>query len=163
MKKQNCWEFKRCGRGPDGKNDCTVARDHMFNGVHEGMNGGRACWAVAGTGGNAPASGTFAIVLRDCLLRCDFFKLVETEERGSEMGFSATILGMQKMIGSKKTFSQNAPAALKSEQIDLSLRNEFAQEINSIASGKSDISGELIEEFSREVERMSSNTNKKDI
>jgi hypothetical protein len=160
VKKQNCWEFKQCGRGPDRKNDCAVAKEHMFNGLHGGMNAGRACWVVAGTGGGGPATGTFAIVSRDCL-RCDFFKQVEIDELGSVTGFSVSKLGMMKMLGSKKPFLQNALAAGKHEQIDPHLRNEFVQEINKITSGKIDTSKELKEEFAREVARLSSSSHKK--
>ena len=158
MKKQNCWEFKQCGRGPTAKNDCAASKERMFNGLHGGMNAGRVCWVVAGTGGGTPVSGMFAIALKDCL-RCDFFKLVETEEQGSESGFSATKLGMSKMLESKKFFLQNASADLKSEQIDPHLRNEFVQEVNKITQEKKDTARGLIEEFATEVARLKETRN----
>jgi hypothetical protein len=160
VKKQNCWEFKHCGRGPAGKKDCAAANDDMFNGLHGGTNAGRACWVVAGTCGGVPATGMFAIVSRDCL-RCDFFKLVENDEQGLETGFSVSKLGMMRMLGSKKPFLQNGSMALKVERIEPHLQNEFAQEVNKIALKKSDASRDLIEEFAEEVALLSSNTDKK--
>ena len=154
MKKQNCWDFKRCGRGPAGKNDCPAAQEITLSGVHGGVNAGRACWVSAGTNGTSAASGTFAIVLRDCL-RCDFFRLVKAEEEGSESGFSATRLGMQKILQDKKP-SPAIPANSGSGHIDTHLRDEFVQEVNKIISQKNDVEQGLKEEFAKEVERLSS-------
>ena len=52
MKKPNCWEFMRCGKGPsrDGKgkcNSCPVANNTSANGLNSGINGGRICWIIA--------------------------------------------------------------------------------------------------------------------
>jgi hypothetical protein len=160
MKKYNCWEVKRCGRGPAGKNNCVVVKDGTFNGIHGGVNAGRACWVVAGTGGEAPASGAFAVVLKDCL-RCDFFKLVQAEEQGSETGFSATRLGMLKILQGNK-HGQDASTAPGSAEIDPHLRKEFVQEVDKVMSGKNDMASELIEEFAKEVKLLSSKTDKKD-
>ena len=160
MKKQNCWEFKGCGKGPAASNVCIAAKEHKFNGLHGGMSAGRACWVVAGTGRDAPISGKFAIALKDCL-RCDFFKLVETEEQGSETGFSATKLGMMKMLESKQFFLQNAPLADKSEKIDPHLRNEFVQEVNKLMQGGKGTSRAVIEESPTEVMRSASKADNK--
>jgi hypothetical protein len=51
--KQNCWEFMKCGRGPKGKKAgkmgvCPAAAEKRLDKVHDGINSGRACWAVAG-------------------------------------------------------------------------------------------------------------------
>lgn len=53
-KKQNCWEFMKCGRGPDdqreeGKETCPVAAATEADGLAGGVNGGRLCWVVADT------------------------------------------------------------------------------------------------------------------
>ncbi len=53
-KKPNCWEYKKCGREPDGKNVdelgvCPAAADTSFDQINSGTCGGRFCWAVAGT------------------------------------------------------------------------------------------------------------------
>ncbi|WP_339135275.1 MAG: hypothetical protein WGN25_17515 [Candidatus Electrothrix sp. GW3-4] len=48
----NCWEVKDCGREPNGKNVplhgvCPVSVDFLVDGIHNGKNGGRCCWAFA--------------------------------------------------------------------------------------------------------------------
>jgi hypothetical protein len=158
MKKQNCWDFKKCGRGPTGKNDCSSTKDSTLNGIHGGINAGRACWAQAGTNGPGAATGTFAMQLKDCL-RCDFFRLVLTEEESSEAGFSATRLGMLKLL-------QQCPSSAKASQspgngdIDADLKNEFIQELKRLSSEKEGLSHDLKDEFAREVERLSANAGK---
>ncbi len=50
--KQNCWEFLKCGRGSGGKAEhstCPASTDTSANGLNEGKNGGRICWAISGT------------------------------------------------------------------------------------------------------------------
>ena len=54
MKKINCWEFKKCGRQPGGVKVaelgvCEAASAAVLNDIHDGKNGGRACWAITGT------------------------------------------------------------------------------------------------------------------
>lgn len=151
MKKINCWEYKRCGRGPNEKNDCPASRDETLNGVHGGTNAGRACWVVAGTGADT-VSGTYALATRDCL-RCGFFRLVESEQQGSEAGFSATKLGMLKILGNGKEGHESDQSAAVS--LDMSLRQEFSAEVNKIITGNNGESRELAEEFAKEVERLS--------
>jgi hypothetical protein len=83
MKKLNCWEFKKCGREPDGERTdlgvCPSASEKKLHGTHGGTNAGRACWVVAGTmcGGNV--QGTFAKKYESCE-KCDFYKKVVDEE-----------------------------------------------------------------------------------
>jgi hypothetical protein len=84
MKKLNCWEFKKCGRAPEGENAgqsgvCPAATDRQYDGLHGGTNGGRACWLVAGTMCNGEVKGTFALKFRDCAI-CDFYCMVREEE-----------------------------------------------------------------------------------
>ena len=55
MSKQNCWEFKKCGREPGGVKTaelgvCPAATTEKANGLNSGRNGGRACWAIAANG-----------------------------------------------------------------------------------------------------------------
>ena len=50
----NCWEFKKCGREIGGikveeLGICPAASDTSVNEFNRGQNGGRICWAVAGT------------------------------------------------------------------------------------------------------------------
>ena len=52
MNKLNCWEFKQCGRGPNGKKAnklgaCPIASESSANGLNGGTNGGRICWVIA--------------------------------------------------------------------------------------------------------------------
>jgi len=79
--KKNCWEVMSCGRGPangDG-NICPAANTITLNGIHEGINAGRACWVVAGTLCNGEVSGTFAKKMDNCLI-CPFYRQVREEE-----------------------------------------------------------------------------------
>ncbi|MEO5361775.1 MAG: hypothetical protein H7843_15260 [Nitrospirota bacterium] len=80
--KLNCWEFKKCGREPEGVNAlqlgiCPVTLATTYDGLHDGKNAGRACWAVpfATTDGRM----SFATKIRKCT-KCDFHHLVISEE-----------------------------------------------------------------------------------
>lgn len=130
MKKQNCWEIKRCGRGPDGKSDCLAANDSTLNSIHGGTNAGRACWIVAGTCGGSAVTGEFAKQLKNCL-RCDFYKLVETSEKDSEHGFSATLLGMQRILQNGKS-SHQGNTSKGNGRVETDLLDEFAQEVKKL-------------------------------
>jgi len=83
-KKKNCWEVLKCGREPGGKNademgTCPSAISAEYDGVNHGTNGGRFCWAIAGTYCTGKVSGTFAKKFLDCI-ECDFFKQVYKDE-----------------------------------------------------------------------------------
>ena len=74
----------KCGREPCGdKADqlgiCPAAADSSFSGINRGINGGRICWAVAGTFCGGKVQGKFADKRKSCI-RCDFFKLVRSQE-----------------------------------------------------------------------------------
>jgi len=48
-KKLNCWEFKKCGREPGGRNVsqygvCSIPLARDCDGINGGKNCGRACW-----------------------------------------------------------------------------------------------------------------------
>ena len=80
----NCWEFKKCGREPGGLKAqdlgvCPAANTTSVHGVNGGKNGGRACWALAGTLCGGVVQGTFAAKCANCL-KCEFFLLVKGEE-----------------------------------------------------------------------------------
>ena len=86
MKKQNCWEFKKCGRQPGGAREselgtCPAPLEAAADGLNNGKNGGRACWALAGTLCGNKVQGTFASKLANCL-QCDFYQSVMREEGG---------------------------------------------------------------------------------
>ncbi len=76
----NCWEFTRCGRGPGSELVCPAATETRADGVNRGRNGGRVCWAVAGTLCGGRQQGTYAVKLETCL-RCDFCRTVMCEEQ----------------------------------------------------------------------------------
>ncbi len=84
MSKQNCWEFKNCGRQPGGPKAaelgvCVASSETRATGVNGGRNGGRACWAIAGTLCGGVVQGSFASKLTNCM-RCEFFAAVTREE-----------------------------------------------------------------------------------
>jgi hypothetical protein len=95
MSKKNCWEYKGCGREPGGSKVhefgvCSAATTTSVDGTHGGINGGRACWAIAGTLCGGKVQGTFALKLTNCL-ECDFYKQVLREE-GADREKTADIL-----------------------------------------------------------------------
>jgi len=72
----------RCGRGPGSTNGdvCPAATEARLDGVHEGVNAGRACWAIAGTlCVDGMVSGKFAQKMETCF-NCAFYRLVRAEE-----------------------------------------------------------------------------------
>ncbi len=82
--KMNCWEHKRCGREPGGHKAkelgvCIAAEQTKADGIHCGRNGGRACWAVAGTLCGGKVQGSFATKMGACR-ECDFYEKVAMEE-----------------------------------------------------------------------------------
>jgi len=84
-RKLNCWEFKQCGREKKGRHApgeevCPAVTEVKANGVNGGRNGGRVCWAIAGTLCGGHRQGSFVAKLESCL-RCDFCQFVLAEER----------------------------------------------------------------------------------
>jgi hypothetical protein len=82
--KQNCWEFKKCGREPGGEKAaelgvCPAATEKKLDGMHEGRNAGRACWVVAGMLCKGEVQGIFAKKFEACE-KCDFYIQVRDEE-----------------------------------------------------------------------------------
>jgi hypothetical protein len=97
--KTNCWETKKCGREPNGANAaelgiCPAATEIRVHGVHDGKNGGRACWMVAGTFCGGRVQGTFAAKLTNCM-SCDFYQQLVAEE-GKQRRDTMEILAMLK-------------------------------------------------------------------
>jgi len=84
MAKVNCWQFKQCGRQQGGARSaesgvCPASAETRVHGTNGGTNGGRACWALAGTLCGGRAQGTFASKLNSCM-KCEFYQLVGSEE-----------------------------------------------------------------------------------
>ena len=94
MKKQNCWEFKQCGR--EGTDDifqetdaCPASTETCTDKINEGKNAGRSCWVVAGTFCRDEVQCDAAKDLSSCM-ECDFYELVKREQKhkfitGSEL------------------------------------------------------------------------------
>ena len=84
MAKQNCWEFKKCGRQVGGEKVkelgvCPAANNAANNQINNGSNGGRICWAIAGTLCGGKVQGSYADKQLSCM-SCEFFKKVKNEE-----------------------------------------------------------------------------------
>ena len=84
VEKQNCWEFKKCGREKGGAKvielgECPASSETMTDGVNSGDNAGRTCWAVAGTLCGGKVQGSFAHKMYNCKA-CEFYKIVTKEE-----------------------------------------------------------------------------------
>jgi hypothetical protein len=84
MEKVNCWEYKKCGREPNGAKvvelgECPATVETKLNGVHGGINAGRSCWAIVGTMCGGKVQDSITEKGENCP-RCDFFKLVYKEE-----------------------------------------------------------------------------------
>ena len=84
MVKLNCWEYTQCGREANGLKAeefgvCPASIIEGADNINNGKNGGRSCWAIAGTMCNDKIQGTFAIKFNDCL-KCEFYKEVQEEE-----------------------------------------------------------------------------------
>jgi hypothetical protein len=85
--KANCWEVKKCGREPGGKNVsspgvCPATSDTRLDGVHGGRNSGRACWMVKSTLCGGQVQGSFGDKFKNCQ-ECDFYKKVRADEGAS--------------------------------------------------------------------------------
>lgn len=84
---QNCWEFKKCGREPNGANvaelgECPATTEKTTDGLNGGKNGGRICWAVTGTFCGGKVQGSFAEKQVSCMT-CDFFSEVKKHSNGN--------------------------------------------------------------------------------
>lgn len=98
MEKLNCWQVEKCGREPSGPKSkefgvCPAATETRLNGTHGGINGGRACWVIAGTLCRGKIQGTYASKVKDCLA-CEFYHKVKEEESG---GFNMAIILLAKL------------------------------------------------------------------
>ncbi|GAB4341780.1 MAG: hypothetical protein Kow0089_16450 [Desulfobulbaceae bacterium] len=85
MSRMNCWEFFDCGREPGGNNVremgvCPAAAATELDGINDGRNGGRSCWAIAGTLCEGEVQGSYAQKLGNCL-KCDFHAFVFGQQK----------------------------------------------------------------------------------
>ena len=102
LRKLNCWEYKKCGRQPQGPHVkdmglCPASMEESLDGTHDGVNGGRACWIVAGTFCQGQVQGVFAEKFKNCEA-CDFYKQVRSEER---FGFTLSAVLLARVRGRK--------------------------------------------------------------
>ncbi|XCN75301.1 MAG: two-CW domain-containing protein [Candidatus Electrothrix aestuarii] len=77
----NCWEFKKCGREPGGKNVskhgvCPAAAESRADGIHQGKNGGRCCWIISDSYCKINKNGGLTGKFLDCR-RCEFYAIVK--------------------------------------------------------------------------------------
>lgn len=93
----NCWEIKLCGREPGGTHVkdlgvCRAATQETtlmglpLNGINDGINGGRICWAIAGTLCGGKVQGTYAEKKTTCL-SCEVFTQVQAEQKKHGLRF----------------------------------------------------------------------------
>lgn len=92
--KQNCWEFKKCGRALRSGEVCPATSEARLDKVHGGKNGGRSCWVVAGTFCGGKVQGTFARKFDTCEA-CEFYISVKKEENGNFV-LSSSILSIMR-------------------------------------------------------------------
>jgi hypothetical protein len=90
---QSCWNFKKCGRQPEGARVadlglCPASTATEADGLNSGRNGGRICWALTGTLCGGKVQGTFAEKLASCV-ECDFYRLVRDEQGKDLKSFAA--------------------------------------------------------------------------
>jgi hypothetical protein len=83
--KYNCWDFKHCGRQPNGNKVaelgvCPAAVTKSLDSANGGTNGGRCCWVIAGTLCGGAIQCMFARTISNCM-ECGFYKFVFAEEK----------------------------------------------------------------------------------
>lgn len=84
VQRRNCWDIMDCGREPGGRTVaalgvCPSTVEERCEGMNGGHNGGRICWAVAGTFCEGVVQGTFANKLATCM-SCRFYLQVQAEQ-----------------------------------------------------------------------------------
>jgi hypothetical protein len=89
----NCWEVKKCGREPGGARTaelgvCRASTESKADGLNGGRNGGRICWALAGTMCGGRLQGTFAQKIATCMA-CEFYLVVRAEQGGALVSIDA--------------------------------------------------------------------------
>jgi hypothetical protein len=76
----NCWQFKKCGREPGGRNIskygvCSVPLDIVADGINNGENGGRTCWTLREAACQKIMLACSVNEIRECI-QCDFYDLI---------------------------------------------------------------------------------------
>lgn len=76
----NCWEFKQCGREPNGIHAaelgvCPAASNDDVDGIHSGKNGGRCCWVFKASEARKNGVDSSFCEFTECR-RCAFYEIV---------------------------------------------------------------------------------------
>jgi hypothetical protein len=79
----NCWQFKKCGREPGGKNVleygvCLIPVEIGLDGTNNGKNGGRSCWMQREYACEEIMRTCNVQEIRECR-QCDFYKIVKED------------------------------------------------------------------------------------
>ncbi len=75
---------------------CVAAEETRTDEMNGGTNGGRACWAIAGTYCGGIAQGTFAEKLDGCM-NCNFNETVITQEGSDYQGTIAILYRLKSL------------------------------------------------------------------
>jgi hypothetical protein len=84
MERKDCWEVMKCERQPGGEHvkalgECPATLPYEYDNINKGKDGGRFCWAIAGTFCSGQVQGTYAKKLMSCI-HCKFLKQVNEDE-----------------------------------------------------------------------------------
>lgn len=98
MSRENCWEYKGCGRQPGGGNAkelgiCSAANNQKAHKINNGKNGGRACWAIDDTACDNGKSSTEKLAI---CFKCDFYAKVRLEEGSKFKAFKDIVEYLKK-------------------------------------------------------------------
>ena len=114
MQKKNCWEVKKCGHQPGGdqvgtQGICSASTIMAVDGINNGINGGRACWALTGTmsGPAEKVQGTFARTMSTGCYDCEFFEQVMIEEQDDFEGTIQIVQRLREVIAAVTSQSDN--------------------------------------------------------
>ncbi len=77
------------------ESDLPTASTISSNGTNDGKNGGRICWAIAGTFCGGTVQGDFAKKQASCMA-CDVFKQIKAEQ-GPEFKMLKSIMEYAKL------------------------------------------------------------------
>ena len=130
---------------------CPASTELYMDGVNDGKNAGRACWAVAGTLCGDGVQGDYARKLKSCL-ECEFYIQVRNEEgdrfiTGSEL--MEMVQYQDQILQSKLEVKEGKPMKLKKsiliEKLVLELDTIEDQEISN--KTKTDIARQTVNLF----------------
>jgi len=96
-RKPNCWEVLLCGREPGGRcaqelGPCPAATETDCDGINDGTNAGRICWAVAGALCREHVRDRDGAAIEECR-HCAFYRRVKYEE-GTHFQLLAPAVGV---------------------------------------------------------------------